>query len=233
MSARSSFMMDSPLARVDSTLSFDHFRDKPDIRERRFAGKTDFEKFACASAPEKPRMRTNVHRELLPAGPGDSMAGGRLGPLSAITFLSSPAKLTPRPDDCTYVNSPDWGYQDFERQIIKNLNLTLAARPWTNPSHRSPRQWAVAKTWGIDGSTGAGSPVLREELAMTRQSSPSTPSSPRRDLASPKSQLSPGALSARSTPSKSVPAPSNSKQGKRVVWTTDIIRTRNVKSAPW
>ena len=40
---------------------------------------------------------------------------------------------------------------------------TTAVRPWTNEQYRSPRQYAVAQTWGIDGTTGSGSPVLREE----------------------------------------------------------------------
>ena len=104
-------------------------------------------------------MRTNAHRQLLPASPGDSVPSpAQCGPLSAISYLSSPARLTPRPGTTgstvsRYEDSPDWTYEDFERQVIKNLNLTLAARPWTDASYRSPRQYAVAKTWGVDGST--------------------------------------------------------------------------------
>ena len=237
-------MMDSPLTRVNSTLSFDHFRDKPDIRERRWAGKTDFEKFACASAPKRPRMRTNAHRQLLPASPGDSVPSpAQCGPLSAISYLSSPARLTPRPGTTgstvsRYENSPDWTYEDFERQVIKNLNLTLAARPWTDASYRSPRQYAVAKTWGVDGSTGTGSPVLREEnIAKELAKSSSTillarsaPTSPDGDFSSPQSQVSPGALSRKSTPSQVAASP---RDVRRRVWTTDIIATRTIKSAPW
>jgi hypothetical protein len=177
LSARTPFMMDSPLMRVNSTLAFDHFKDKADIRERKWAGKTDFDKFACAAMPMSPRMKTRVHLTRLPAGPGDSMLGPSCdsfeasGPLSPIAYFASPARLTPRPratgdlsaSTADYTDSPDWQYHDFEAQIIKNLNMTLQVRPWTNPSYRSPRQYAVAKTWGVDGTTGAGSPVLREE----------------------------------------------------------------------
>jgi hypothetical protein len=114
-------MTDSPLLRVNSTLAFDHFKDKPDIRERRWASKTDFERFSCQEMPVTPRMQTNVHCTLLPAGPGDSAPSDQLGasgPLSPISYLSSPARLTPRPrlsgdmsmTASKYKDSPDWTY---------------------------------------------------------------------------------------------------------------------------
>jgi hypothetical protein len=169
-------MTDSPLMRVNSTLSFDHFKDKPDIRERRWAGKTDYERFSCQEMPVTPRMNTNVHRTLLPGGPGDSAAliydqFAVAGPLSPIAGLSSPARLTPRPGPsgvlsmsaACYKDSPDWTYQDFQKQMVKHLNITLQAQPWANPLYRSPRQYVMAKTYGMDGATGSGSPLLREE----------------------------------------------------------------------
>jgi hypothetical protein len=52
---------------------------------------------------------------------------------------------------------------EFQKQMTQHLNITLQERPWTNPTYRSPRQYAVAKTYGVDGATGSGSPLLREE----------------------------------------------------------------------
>jgi len=122
-----------------------------------------------------PRMRTNVHCTLLPPGPGDYLIAAAdafevSGPLSPISCLSSPAKLTSRPRALadlspiagSYSNSLDWTVDDFDK-MIKTLNISIQLRPRTDASYRSPRQYAVAKTWGVDGSTGSGSPVLRKD----------------------------------------------------------------------